>query len=33
VLFRLTRREDEIIPTRFVEDELAVVTSNGIEVR
>jgi ABC-type cobalamin/Fe3+-siderophores transport system ATPase subunit len=31
--FRLTRREDEIIPTRFVEDELAVVTSNGIEVR
>jgi len=33
VLIRLTRREEEIIPTVFTEDELAVATRDRIEVR
>ena len=33
VLVRLTRRSDSIFPTVFVEDELAVVTRDKIEVR
>lgn len=33
VLIRLTRRDDEIIPTIFREDELAIVTREKIEVR
>ena len=33
VLVRLTRRGDNIVPTVFVEDELAVVTRDKIEVR
>ena len=33
VLIRLTRKGDDIIPTLFSEDELAVATRDGIEVR
>ena len=33
VLIRLSRRGDEVIPTLFREDELAVATRDGIEVR
>jgi len=33
VLIRLSRRGDEVIPTLFREDELAVVTREHIEVR
>ena len=32
-LVRLTRKGEEIIPTVFSEDELAIVTRNRIEVR
>jgi hypothetical protein len=33
VLIRLSRRGDEVIPTLFREDELAIVTRDRIEVR
>lgn len=33
VLVRLTRRQDDVIPTVFTEEELAVATRDGIEVR
>ena len=32
-LLRLTRRGDDIVPTVFTEDELAIATRDGIEVR
>ena len=33
VLIRLSRKGEDIIPTLFREDELAIATSNRIEVR
>ena len=33
VLIRLSRRDEEIIPTLFREDELAIATRDRIEVR